>query len=205
MALTNVVGYTDSLPPIGQGVLFEYVFGGNGIFVRGAREGLQVIIPVLPALPGLLRGFGSLAPRVEMAYPRVPAALVSEMLRLSKEARAATGEPIEALFHLAWNTTSKGWALDVPPQTRTSGSVRALDDGSESSYARSLIHAHSHHEMRAFFSGIDDKEQRGFRIYAVFGDIFTAPTLRVRAGMYDYFHEIPAGEIFELPPEVSPA
>jgi hypothetical protein len=57
--------------------------------------------------------------------------------------------------------------------------------------------------MRPFFSRTDDRDETGFRIYAVIGDINfhsnVPPSIRVRVGVYGHFWPIPAASIFNLP------
>ncbi len=79
----------------------------------------------------------------------------------------------------------------------------STESGPGSSYAGALIEVHSHHGMPAFWSGTDDADEQGFRLYAVLGDIFRRPTLRVRVGIYGQFYELPAGTIFGLPAGVN--
>ena len=100
------------LPPIGAS-MYEYVLAGNGLFVRGQREGLQVMLPVAPCL---VRGLAPVEPFVRLDNPRVPAALVNEMLRLSLRARNDQGLPSEVVFHLSWDGAR--WQLEVPEQER---------------------------------------------------------------------------------------
>src|SRR5579875_665518 len=74
-----------------------YVFARNGIFAWARREGLEALIPVAtPSLP--IGGLYPARPYVRLAYPPVDAWLVSEMLRLAKEARSPEGSPLEILF-----------------------------------------------------------------------------------------------------------
>ena len=56
--------------------------------------------------------------------------------------------------------------------------------------------------MRAYFSGTDDADETGFRIYGVIGLINCdpkIPELRLRVGVHGNFWEIPADWVFEMP------
>ena len=211
--LPNLVGYRIAfpstrctaqgeipLPPI-EASLYEYVMAGNGIFIRGARREFQTQFCIQPFA---VRGLQELAPSLQMNGPRVSREIVAEMLRRARSARDAKGQPCEIVFHLELDET-KTWQCHVPNQRQSPMRARPSDDSPSSSYARACIEVHSHVDMHASFSSIDDKDELGFRIYAVLGSISTTPVIRVRVGMYGYRHDIPANWVFDLPPEIGDA
>jgi hypothetical protein len=53
--------------------------------------------------------------------------------------------------------------------------------------------------MPARFSGTDDKDETGFRLYGVLGDLRRSPEIRMRVGCYGYFWEVSASWALELP------
>ncbi len=196
-----VVARTLPLPPI-RAAMYEYVTAGNGVFVRGRREGLEVMMPVATFPPDTrLRGLAEVEPYVRLDWPRVPAYLVDEMLRTAVLAMDQDLNPLEALFYLIWS--GAGWRLVVPPQERAHSSVRPVGDNP--SYADALIEVHSHHSMQAAFSPTDDVDETGYRIYGVLGRIYSRPVLRVRVGLYGHTWEIPAGWVFDLPYQMTDA
>jgi hypothetical protein len=178
-----------------RGVLANYVLSGNGLFIRAERRGLKVSFPLFEYE---VRGLPELSPSFEMSYPRVRRALVAEMLSVSARAGALG---LENLFHFTLEGDD-GWELHDPPQSRTGTSCRPREDGPGSTYERAFIEAHSHHAMRCYFSRMDDRDETGFRLYAVVGDIPRAPKIRVRVGVYGHFWQIPAAWIFDLPDEL---
>jgi hypothetical protein len=209
---TPIVGYQlnfpgGPMPPEPYGGLYNYALAGNGVFLRASRPGLEVCIPIADCE---VRGLFPLEARVTLSYPRVPAAYVRKMLDLSISACVEYGSPIERLFHLrsqedGFAVDGRRWRLDQPTQQATATSVRPTDDAPDSSYDLALIEVHSHHQMEAFFSGADDEDEQGFRIYGVLGDIFTKPKMRVRVGCYGHFLEVPAETIFEMPDGIEDA
>ena len=66
-------------------------------------------------------------------------------------------------------------------------------------YERVVIEIHSHHAMPARFSGTDDADETGFRVYGVIGRLPEQPEIRLRVGVYGYFWEVPASWALELP------
>jgi hypothetical protein len=56
-----------------------------------------------------------------------------------------------------------------------------------------------------FFSRTDNKDEQGFRVFAVIGKVNEQPEIRVRVGVYGNYRNIPASMIFELPGEIRDA
>jgi PRTRC genetic system protein A len=197
--MTPIIAYciaqTVDLGPI-QASSYEYVLAGNGVFLRAARTGLAITLPLAICE---VRNLCPLEPRLELECGGpIPAHLLSRILDLARQ--AAAEEPREALFHLSY--AEDRWQLEVPLQIQTECSVEPLDSGPESSYARALIEIHSHHQMPARFSSIDDTEERGFRIFGVIGCIWKRPEIRFRVGVFGQFIEVPARWVCEMPAEI---
>lgn len=190
----------NSLPPI-EAALYEYVMAGNGIFIRGARREFQAQFCIQPCH---VRRLAELEAYLELRTARVPREIVLEMLRRARVARDPNGRPCEIVFHLELSGAGV-WQCHVPDQSQTPMRAKPSDDSPNSSYARACIEIHSHVDMHASFSSIDDQDEQGFRVYAVLGCISTTPVIRVRVGMYGYRHDIPANWVFDLPNEMGDA
>lgn len=188
----GLIGHVTAMPvQMGAGALYTYVWAGNGVFIEAYRPGLEVRFPLAHCRT---RGLAHAAELFDFRWSKVPCALVQEMW---VRARVTAMGDLEQLYHFVYEHGE--WQLIVPEQTQTSTSCRPLDDGPESSHAHAVIEVHSHHEMRAFFSGQDNADETGFRLYGVLGRVLTAPTLRLRVGLYGQFWEIPAAWVFEMP------
>jgi hypothetical protein len=188
------------LPPI-EAALYEYVMAGNGLFIRGARREFQAQFCIQPCV---VRGLEELEPSLELNTPRVPREMITEMLRRARAARDEKRRPCEIVFHLVF-TDAGVWQCHVPDQNQLPMRAKPSDDSPTSSYAQACIEIHSHVDMEASFSSIDDQDEMGFRIYGVLGCISTTPVIRVRVGMYGYRHNIPAHWVFDLPTEIGDA
>ncbi len=189
-----------SLPPI-EAALYEYVLAGNGIFIRGARREFQAQFCIQP---GDVRGLAELETYVQLKTSRIPGEMILEMLRRARTARDVEGRPCEIVFHLEF-TDARGWQCHVPAQQQSPMRAKPSDDSPTSSYARACIEVHSHVDMSARFSSMDDEDERGFRVYGVLGCVSTTPVIRVRVGLYGYRHDIPATWVFDLPLEIGDA
>ena len=185
------------LPPM-PARLYEYILAGNGVFIRGARREFTAQFCIAPCE---VRGLTELENQIRLQVPRVSAAYAQWMLQAARAAQDDHGRPVEVVFHL-WLDADMQWQVVKPAQTQHPTRTQPIDDSATSSYARALVELHSHVHMAARFSGFDDEDEQGFRLFAVLGRIFDQPELRVRVGMYGYRCEIPARLIFELPPEV---
>jgi len=180
----------DPLPPV-EG-LFDYLVGANGVFVHGAREGLEVVLPLTATVLEAVRGLADITPLVQCQ--RVSEKGVEALL-----AEAFAALPNEILFFLQPGEGGS-WEVTIPEQVAMPGSVRPLDE-SDPAGAAALIEVHSHGRLRAFFSAQDDEEESfGFRIYAVLGRVDTAlPQIAARVGLHGMFFNIPAAWVFDLP------
>jgi PRTRC genetic system protein A len=180
--------------------LIEYLVGANGLYARAVRREISACLALWP---GRLGGeyLVAVEPHFRLNGPRVPAAIVSEMLDLARLAAPEEQGADELLFYLTLGEA--GWALHVPPQEATTVSVRATLDAHNPAYSQAVLEVHSHHRMHAFFSADDNREEAGkFRLFAVLGDIDTRPTLVVRLGMWGYFWNLAPQSVFEMPGEV---
>ena len=182
---------TEPLPPP-QPALYEYLFAGNGIFLRANRHGLAACIPLLTTA---IHGLPNVEPSISLAGPRIPLAMMREILLHAQLAWADSTGPKESLFHCGYQDT---WTLTIPQQIRTYASVHCADPYAPS-YQHCLIEIHSHHEMPPFFSSTDDQDETGFRIYGVLGHLHRRPQILFRVGIYSHFSYIPAASLAELP------
>jgi PRTRC genetic system protein A len=182
------------LPPFAPGVFhFDYVLARNGLFVRGKRDGMEVVLPVSNVRGALF----TLTPAFRWDYPPVPARIVTAILKAAREARNASGHLVETLCYLRHQSTEEGWTLQIPEQIATRASVTP-GPAAQEGFGEVLIELHSHAALPAFFSATDNGSEGLLRLYAVLGWVERQPTLRLRVGVYSYWLEIPAGVVFAL-------
>jgi PRTRC genetic system protein A len=183
-----VVMEDGSLPEIPD-CLYAYVLAGNGVFKYAKRDGLEALIQVSSAS---ITGLPGLKPFVKAAR-RVPAALPARALEASREYF-----PLERLF---WFNFNGSWSLYAPQQFCSETSVVPVDPH-DSNGTKALIDLHSHAAMAPFFSQTDNKDEQGFRVYAVIGRVNSHPSLCARLGVYGDYWSIPAATVFEMPEEI---
>ena len=96
---------------------------------------------------------------------------------------------IEQYLAITWEG---GYSLKIPSQQATAVSVtyETLPD--------TVLEIHSHTGgVPAHFSPIDDRDEQGFGLYAVVGDLRNLfPTIELRLGIYGYFLPLSQSEVF---------
>jgi len=180
-----VVNADGSLPEIPH-CLYAYIMAGNGVFVYAKRSGLEALIPVAACA---MTGLPGLTPWMRIAQ-RVPARLLENALRFCQQVF-----PSEALI---WFNRTDTWSMHIPDQQVTNASAVPCDRH-DLAGTRALIDLHSHARLSAFFSPTDDRDETGFRLYAVIGNLHGEPTITMRVGIYSHYFNFPASTVFELP------
>ena len=196
------------------GLLYTTRFLADGVCRHARRDGLEAFIPVASYEAELgkvvqeptwvsytkLPGLAESQPFIKLDYPKIPARALAFMLDKARQAKGPRGEAVEILFHLSFNTERGRWRVDIPEQERSVAAVKPVRSAVApgGSYETALLEVHSHHGMQAFFSETDNRDEQGFRLYAVIGDIFKNPGIRLRVGIYGLHYELPASEVFEL-------
>jgi PRTRC genetic system protein A len=177
--------------------MYQYLVGSNGVFLRTRRSGLQACLP-LALGPQPMRGLTEVDSYLHLDYPLVPPDLFSQILEAARQAKDVRESSLEILFYLVWAEEKSSWELVIPEQVQGYTSVHPANP-TDSAYQQAFIEVHSHHHMKAYFSGTDDKDEGGLRFYAVIGDIFSdRPQIALRLGIYGQFFRMPATNIFDL-------
>lgn len=184
----HILRLGETLPPLPDNILYEYVFMRGGVSIRARRRELSVLLPVnhydhqfpLPKL-------GSAKHYVHMQ--KLPAWVLMESFHHCMEA-----VPNEWLGWVLMEDDGE-YRLAIPEQLASPTNVQPLDpyhpDG-----ARAFIDVHSHHQMSPFFSRVDDRDEKGFRISAVFGNLPIQPSILVRIGVFGHFCYVPYTTVF---------
>jgi len=193
----HIARVEDPLPPPSLGI--TWLWASNGIWKRGVDQTLDVLICVQPVkTPGLAQ----LVPHVRWRTHegRVPGELLTPILEHAR--RAADGEgilrPVEQQYFITYRTgLPRPFRVAVPEQTVSTTHIayKMTVPG------QILIDLHSHHQMDAFFSETDDRDDRGLSISAVVGHLFDEhPAITVRANVYGHRQSMPALTIFDCLP-----
>jgi len=174
-----LVNYHDGLSGE-RGLYYNYILGSNGIFIEAASTLLAARIQ---AADGEVRGLAPVETNITLALGRIPQhffdlALDTFLVEPDKE-------------HYVAVTGSAGYHFYVPVQDNNGGSV--IYEVGEAV----VLDLHSHGYMKAFFSGQDDRDENGLKLYGVVGRLNATPVVKLRIGVYGYFKTLAWGDIFD--------
>lgn len=181
------------LPDAAPGI--TWIVAANGVFKRGVDADRDVLIQTWRGAidaPGL----ASLLPHVRWpAWPqRLPAFFLAELLADARKAMSgdSVARPIEKQYFVVYRD-DKPRLIAPGGQNATPGRV---------SYPMPtrgavLCDLHSHHEMGAYFSQTDDRDDMGLSVSAVVGHIFTRPEIVLRLNCYGHRQLVPATLVFD--------
>lgn len=163
-----------------RGLAFNYGLAANGVWITAQNELLSARIPISNCQ---IRGLVDLQPYLVLRNGKIPAnlfylALETCLLRREKE----------VYFALTWDN---GYHLFLPEQSGEPGQVTYF------TMPHTIMELHSHPNMPAMFSFIDDRDEQGFRLSAVIGQLNETPKLAMRVGVYGHFYQVRFAEVFE--------
>ncbi len=189
MALPDPVAYQvyrgDGRPILPPDRAYAYVLAGNGIFKLAANRRIEALILLARCR---VAGLPPLEPYVRLREGRLPGRLLATILDDAR--RLSWEEPREAMYHLVMQD---GRVRVIRPRQKANAALLHYTGGGAPEI---ICDVHSHHQMRAFFSPRDNRDEQGFRFYAVIGRIFTHPEIRLRVGIYGDFYPVPVNTLF---------
>ena len=173
--MTTPVGYliNAATGPQGEhGVFYDYVLSCDGLFMQAKNAHLAATVCIASAE---VRGLAPLEESIQLLHGKVPIYFLNLALSV-----LCIKPDIEQYLAVTWQGN---YSLSVPTQSQTAASVtyETLPD--------TVLDIHSHvGGVPARFSGTDDHDDQGFRIYAIAGDLRNLfPTVALRLGVYGYF------------------
>ncbi len=178
----KLVGYLIKTPEglCGErGQYYSYILAANGVFVEAESPLLSARIPVAECE---IRGLAPLESLVKLTYGSIPQRFWD--LALSAFMAEPDSERYVAIV------ADGGYNFYVPTQDRSGASV-TYEVGNNV-----ILDLHSHGRMGAFFSGQDDRDETGLKLYGVVGKLRDTPVVRLRVGVYGHFRDLAWNEVF---------
>ena len=162
------------------GLFYNYITAGNGLFIRAGNPFVEATVLIGDAQ---VRGCAPLEDKVELPKGKIPKRLYD--LALSN----LCAEPYrERYLAVVWEGE---YHLRVPHQDGSSYGVEYEP------VPHTVLDIHSHATMHAFFSGTDNGDEQGLRLYMVVGKLNSLfPEAKLRVGVYGYFAPIRMEDIF---------
>jgi PRTRC genetic system protein A len=168
-----------------SGLAYDYVLGGDGLFIAARNRYLDARVPVASAP---VRGLPPLFPSVALRTGRLPQEIWNVIVAVSCAwARAER----EVLFSVVYDEVL-GYQVVQPRQATGSTTVRYRP------IAGAVLEIHSHHRFAACFSATDDADEQSLRVYGVLGRLGSnRPEVALRVGAYGYFMPVPWEAVFD--------
>lgn len=166
---------------------YQYILAGNGLFVRAETRFWRACIPIAPCP---VRGLPPLSARFELKAARLPASILYEAIRHAQQRRDQAGRLVESVYRFC--RQAERVRVVRPAQTATASRVETTTPPP----ADTLLELHSHGDMPAFWSGTDDRDEQGACLYGVVGRLDSAPEIRLRVGVYGYWHPLALADLF---------
>ena len=164
------------------GLFYDYILAENGLFIRARNPLIKGAVCISPVE---IRGLFPLEERIELVHGKIPGHLYD----LSLSVLMASSDR-EQYLAITWENE---YRLRLPTQERNSASVKY------ESLPSSIMDIHSHGTMKPFFSGTDDQDEQGLRLYMVVGMLDTLlPEVEIRLGVYGYFVPLCLEEVFDV-------
>lgn len=164
------------------GLFYDYILAENGLFIRAQNPLIEGAVCISPVE---IRGLSPLEKRIELVHGKIPRHLYD----LSLSVLMASSDR-EQYLAITWENE---YRLRMPAQERNGTSVKY------ESLPSSIMDIHSHGCMKAWFSGIDNTDEQGLRLYMVVGRLDTLlPEVEIRLGVYGYFVPLCLEEVFDV-------
>lgn len=164
------------------GLFYDYILAGNGLFIRAQNPLIKATVCISPIE---IRGLSPLNEQIELVHGKIPGHLYD----LSLSVLMASSDR-EQYLAITWEDE---YRLRIPWQERNEARVKY------ESLPFSIMDIHSHGCMKAWFSGDDNRDEQGLRLYMVVGRLDTLlPEVELRLGVYGYFVNLNADEVFSV-------
>lgn len=163
-----------------KGLYYNYIVASNGFFIEAENSLISVRIPIADCS---VRGLAPLNKKISLLYGSIPQRFFDLALSLF-----LSDIHIE---HYVAVVGHAGYSFYIPVQDKKTGSV-VYEAGKDI-----VLEMHSHGEMAAGFTGKDNDDETGLKIYGVVGNLGRKPLVKIRIGVYGYFHELSWNEVFD--------
>lgn len=163
-----------------RGPYYNYIIASNGIFIEAEGPLISARIPVEVCD---IRGLAPIETKVSLTYGSIPQRFFD--LALDFFLSDSHSE------HYAAVVADRGYSFYIPIQDKTAGSV-VYEVGKSV-----VLEMHSHGHMGALFSGTDNTDETGLKLYGVIGKLGATPIVKLRIGVYGYFWELSWKQVFD--------
>jgi len=179
---------------------FNYILQEDGLWeVRNVQAGWLVRQreKFTKKLPGFLED-----KKTEYGVPRygkIPAQIYWEIESFFRSICNESGD--EVYVQTFWDPEQNKYFNHVPKQTVSGASVRYDRDQELEARCPLVVETHSHNRMNAFFSGVDNNDEKSDRFFGVLGKLNTpSPEVKYSFLCGGVRTDIPISDIFDMGP-----
>lgn len=170
--------------PSQHGVAYDYVLGGDGLYLQTQNRFLEVRVPVASTS---VRGLPPIYPSFELKTGRLSHVLWQHIVTVAQAWAAHEHEVMLVVAH----EDATGYQLYVPRQATSA--TRIVYERRD----RTVLEIHSHHRFPARFSAVDDADEQRLGLYGVIGRLDDeTPEVALRVGAYGYYLPLPWESVF---------
>lgn len=124
---------------------------------------------------------------------KIPGKILDEIIVFFRKAPEK-----EAAVQIFYDAEKKEYRIHYPPQRAGCFSVVFKRNSELENDCVLMMDVHSHGRMNAFFSSVDDHDEKGTRLFMVIGRLDRAVQCRLRAGIAGFYREVSVADVFEL-------
>ncbi len=129
----------------------------------------------------------------QLSAHKIPRRILEDVIRIFKKTPA-----LEHALQIFYDNSKDSYILFEPEQCVTRGSVKFKRDLQMEQKYILVMDIHSHGMYSAFFSSVDNEDEKGIRLYMVFGNLDRhTPGYALRVGVAGIFGEVALEDIFE--------
>lgn len=178
--------------------LYEYVTAGNGLLLRAERSEFSASLALLDRA---IRGLPNIETGIFWKKPRIAPVLWQEIVTDARS-RSEVREFKEDVYVVFWDEGNETWHWKW--MSRERHLAVTIADDTQAEYGTACLELHTHPPGAIRFSRADDRDESDkFRIFGILIDVHAPrPKIRFRCGIYDFFAQIAAKQIGELPEEI---
>lgn len=171
---------------------FNIVAGKDGQLyeIRHSELG-TIIVPAasLRQLEEIPRGF-------QFSLPKIPGELLAQAITFFRD-YCRMGDELEVMVSYFYNPKTNEYVVDCPNQEVSKGQIAYEDLSYEQEGFIEVLQLHSHNSMKAYFSSVDNQDEKRFLLYGVVGELDQVyPIMKLRAGVNGYFYDLPLEYVF---------
>ena len=174
---------------------FNIVAGNDGRLYEIRQSGLGTII--VPAEN--LRRLERIPTGFQFNLPQIPGIKLAEAISFFRD-YCRKGTELEAMVSFFYHPKTQEYVVDCPIQKVSKVRVEYGELSYEKEGFIEVLQLHSHNSMNAYFSMVDNNDEKRFLLYGVVGKLDQEqPSMKLRAGVNGHFYDLPLEYIFDEP------